>query len=310
MAVTPPWCDGRYIMHSRTSASSATIVADSSSGSGYRLPMAAHDLADIVAQCRADRDVDLDDHDPRETFGWEKDQAKADFTEEIAVVAGLQRRLFAAEETALLVVLQAMDAGGKDGTIRSVLTGVNPAGIDVSSFGVPTEEERAHDYLWRVHHHTPAKGMIGVFNRSHYEDVLVVRVKGFAPKSVWKRRYSHIRHFEELLVDEGTHVVKLFLNVSKEEQRERLQDRVDDPDERWKFRLGDLDDRALWDDYRDAFRDAIRETSTDDAPWYVVPANRKWVRNLVVAGILRHHLEEIGPSYPTAVDEVEGVVVV
>ena len=272
--------------------------------------MAAQNLPDVVSRCRADPDIDLDDHDPRETFGWEKDQAKDDFESEIGVVAGLQRRLFAAEETALLVVLQAMDAGGKDGTIRSVLTGVNPAGVDVNAFGVPTEEERAHDYLWRVHHHTPPKGMIGVFNRSHYEDVLVVRVKELVPERVWERRYDHIRNFEQLLVDEGTHVVKIFLNVSKEEQRERMQDRVDDPDERWKFRLGDLEDRALWDDYQRAFRDAIRRTTTDDAPWYVVPADRKWVRNLVVAGILRHHLEAIGPTYPAATDEVEGVVVV
>lgn len=271
--------------------------------------MADHDRGDIVARCRAGRDVDLADHDPGETFGWEKDQAKADFGTEIEVVANLQRRFFAAEETALLLVLQAMDAGGKDGTIRSVLTGVNPAGIDVNAFGVPTEEERGHDYLWRVHHHTPAKGMIGVFNRSHYEDVLVVRVKGFAPEKVWKRRYGHIRHFEELLGDEGTHVVKLFLNVSKEEQRERLQDRVDDPDERWKFRHGDLEDRALWKEYQQAFRDAIRETTTDDAPWYVVPADRKWVRNLVVAKILRHHLESIDPQYPEGTDDIAGTVV-
>jgi PPK2 family polyphosphate:nucleotide phosphotransferase len=263
----------------------------------------------VVERCRADAEIDLDEHDPRETFGWEKEEAKAAFVTEIGAVAELQQRLFAAEDTALLVVLQAMDAGGKDGTIRSVLTGVNPAGIDVSSFGVPTDEERAHDYLWRVHAHTPAKGMIGVFNRSHYEDVLVVRVKGFAPEPTWRRRYGHIRDFERLLVDEGTHVVKIFLNVSKEEQRERLQDRVDDPDERWKFRLGDLDDRALWDDYQRAFRDAIRETTTGDAPWYVVPADRKWVRNLVVAKILRSHLDAIDPEYPPAEDGVVGVVV-
>ena len=272
--------------------------------------MAAHDLSDVVTRCRAGDDVDLARHDPGETFGWEKSQAKAHFDDEMGVVADLQRRLFASADAALLVVLQAMDAGGKDGTIRSVLTGVNPAGVDVSSFGVPTDEERAHDFLWRVHHRTPAKGVIGVFNRSHYEDVLVVRVKGFAPESVWKRRYEHIRNFERLLVDEGTHVVKLFLNVSKEEQRERLQDRVDSPDERWKFRKGDLDDRALWQDYRSAYHDAIRATSTDAAPWYVVPADRKWVRNLVVAGILRHHLEAIDPAYPPAEEDVAGIVVV
>lgn len=225
------------------------------------------------------------------------------------MVAELQRRLFAAESSALLIVLQAMDAGGKDGTIRSVMNGLNPAGVDVNSFGVPSEEERAHDYLWRVHAHAPAKGQIGVFNRSHYEDVLVVRVKNLAPKSVWSRRYAHIKNFERMLGDEGTHVVKIFLNVSKEEQRERMQDRVDDPDERWKFRLGDLDDRKLWDDYQLAFRDAIRKTATADAPWYVVPADRKWVRNLVVAKILRHHLERVDPQYPSSEEGIEGIVV-
>lgn len=271
--------------------------------------MDARDIDPVVSACRAHASVDLDDHDPRETFGWQKDSAKADFRAEIDAVSDLQRRLFAAEEAAVLVVLQATDAGGKDGTIRSVMTGVNPAGIDVNAFGVPTDEELGHDFLWRVHAHTPAKGMIGIFNRSHYEDVLVVRVKGFAPEPVWRRRYDHIRHFERLLVDEGTAVVKIYLNVSEEEQRERLQDRVDDPEERWKFRLGDLDDRALWDEYREAFRDAIRETTTDDAPWYVVPADRKWVRNLVVARILRHHLEAIDPHYPPAEDGIDGLVV-
>ncbi len=270
--------------------------------------MAKH-RPDVVEQCRAGDDVDLSDHDPRETFGWDKEWAKEQFTSEIEAVAELQRRFFAADERALLVVLQAMDAGGKDGTIRSVLSGLNPAGVDVNGFGVPSEEERAHDFLWRIHAHAPATGMIGVFNRSHYEDVLVVRVKELEPDAVWKRRYGHIRHFEELLADEGADVVKIFLNVSKEEQRERLQDRVDDPDERWKFRIGDLDDRALWDDYQRAFRDAIRETSTDDAPWYVVPADRKWVRNLTVARILRHHLEAIDPQYPAADEGIEGVVV-
>jgi PPK2 family polyphosphate:nucleotide phosphotransferase len=263
----------------------------------------------VVGKCRSVTKVRLDDFDPTESFGWDKEEAKADFVTEIAAVAELQKKFFAAEDTALLVVLQAMDAGGKDGTIRSVLTGVNPAGIDVNSFGVPSEEERGHDYLWRVHAHTPAKGQIGIFNRSHYEDVLVVRVKPLAPEKVWRKRYGHIRDFERLLDDEGTHVVKIFLNVSKEEQRERLQDRVDDPDERWKFRLGDLDDRMLWDDYLEAFQDAIRETTTDEAPWYIVPADRKWVRNLVVAQILRYHLEHINPEYPEAEEATAGVVV-
>lgn len=270
--------------------------------------MSKHD-PDVVERCLATDDVDLSDHDPGETFGWDKERAKQDFTAEIEAVADLQRRFFAAGDRALLVVLQAIDAGGKDGTIRSVLNGLNPAGVDVNGFGVPSDEERAHDFLWRIHAHAPAHGVIGVFNRSHYEDVLVARVKEFVQESVWKRRYGHIRNFEELLTDEGTDIVKIFLNVSKEEQRERLQDRVDDPDERWKFRMGDLEDRALWDDYQRAFRDAIRETTTDDAPWYVVPADRKWVRNLVVTRILRHHLDAIDPQYPAAEESTDGVVV-
>ncbi|MEO6652951.1 MAG: PPK2 family polyphosphate kinase [Ilumatobacteraceae bacterium] len=270
--------------------------------------MGKHDH-DVVERCRATDDVDLSDHDPGETFGWDKQVAKEHFASEIDELAELQRRFFAADDRALLVVLQAMDAGGKDGTIRSVLSGLNPAGVDVDGFGVPSEEERAHDFLWRIHAHAPARGMIGVFNRSHYEDVLVVRVKQLVPDRVWKRRYDHIRHFEQLLIDEGTDVVKIFLNVSNEEQRERLQDRVDDPDERWKFRMGDLDDRALWDDYQRAFRDAIRATTSPDAPWYIVPADRKWVRNLVVTRILRHHLDAIDPQYPDAEESIEDVVV-
>jgi PPK2 family polyphosphate:nucleotide phosphotransferase len=264
---------------------------------------------DVVERCRVDGKVDLDDHDPRETFGWDKEEAKAAFPDEIGVVAELQKRLFAESEHAVLVVLQGMDASGKGGTIRSALTGINPAGVDVANFGVPTEEERAHDFLWRIHHHTPPKGIIGIFDRSHYEDVLVVRVKGLVPEPVWRRRYGHIRDFERMLADEGTHIVKIFLNLSADEQRERLQDRIDSPDERWKFRAGDLDDRKLWDDYRAAFVDALTETSMPDAPWYVVPADRKWVRNRLVARILRHHLERIDPRYPPAEEDIEGIII-
>lgn len=263
----------------------------------------------MVTRCRVDGKIDLDDHDPRETFGWDKDETKAAFADELAVVAELQKRLFAASEDALLVVLQGIDAAGKGGTIRSVMAGINPAGVDVNSFGVPSEEEAAHDFLWRIHEHTPPKGVIGVFDRSHYEDVLVVRVKQLAPEPVWRRRYEHIRNFERLLVDEGTQVVKLFLNVSNDKQRERLQDRIDSPDEVWKFRQGDLDGRELWGDYRKAFEAALAETSTDDAPWYVVPADRKWVRNCVVTRILRSHLEQIDPQYPPPEEGFEGVIV-
>lgn len=265
--------------------------------------------AELLARLRVTGSLDLADHDARETFGWEKETAKAELGPVLEEVASLQKRLFAEQADAVLIVLQAMDAGGKDGVLREVLTGLNPAGVRVRGFGVPTEEERAHDFLWRIHRHTPAKGEIVVFNRSHYEDVLVVRVKELAPAATWRRRYEHIKRFERLLVEEGTAVVKLFLNVSKEEQRERFQDRIDDPDEQWKFRHGDLDDRARWDDYMAAYRDALTKTSTDEAPWFVVPGDRKWVRNLCVAHILGDVLTRLDPRYPEAEEGLEGLVV-
>jgi PPK2 family polyphosphate:nucleotide phosphotransferase len=267
------------------------------------------DVSGVIDACRAHAEVDLDDHDPGATFGWEKDAAKEALDVVMEDVAALQERLFAERRTALLVVLQAVDAGGKGGTIRSVMNRLNPAGVTVDGFGVPSEEELLHDYLWRVHAHTPERGKIGIFDRSHYEDVLVVRVREIVPETVWRRRYGHIVDFERMLTDEGTRVLKFFVNVSRDEQRERLQDRVDDPEEQWKFRLGDLEDRALWDEYQLAFRDAMRETSTAAAPWYVVPGDRKWVRDLVVAVILRHHLREIDPQFPAADEEIAGLVI-
>jgi PPK2 family polyphosphate:nucleotide phosphotransferase len=263
----------------------------------------------VLTTCRVGSRLRLADHDPRETFGWDKATAAARVTEELVALSNLQTRLFAAKRDAVLVVLQAMDAGGKDGVLRSLFTGLNPAGVHVSSFGVPSEEERSHDYLWRAHHRCPARGTIGIFNRSHYEDVVVVRVKSLVPAATWRRRFGHIVDFERRLNDEGTHIVKLFLNISNEEQRERLQDRIDSPDERWKFRRGDLDDRALWDDFMKAYTDALAKTSTDTAPWYVVPADRKWVRNLAVARILRDVLERIDPQFPEPEDDIEGLVV-
>ena len=221
----------------------------------------------------------------------------------------LQKRLFADGSSSVLVVLQAMDAAGKDSTIRSIFSGLNPAGVDVNPFGVPTNEEHAHDYLWRIHHHAPADGQIGVFNRSHYEDVLVVRVKGFAPEKVWKKRYDHIANFEQMLADEGTTIIKIFLNVSRNKQKERFEERLQRPDKNWKFRVGDLDDRARWPDYMEAYTDALEKTSTVDAPWYVVPADRKWARNVCIARILRHHLEEINPQYPDPEPGLDEIVI-
>ncbi|MFM2077999.1 MAG: hypothetical protein RJA49_1889 [Actinomycetota bacterium] len=247
--------------------------------------------------------------DTDETFGWEKASAKIELEKAKLRIDTLQQRLAAEGQRSLLLVLQAMDAAGKDGTIRAITSGLNPAGVDVTSFKVPGGPEADHDYLWRVHAATPPKGHIGIFNRSHYEDVLIVRVKGFQPKSVWSRRFDHINAFERLLVDEGTTVVKVFLHVSKDEQRERLQERIDDPEKRWKFRAGDLDDRALWPKFQEAYADAIRRTSTSHAPWYVVPADRNWVRNLAVAKILLHTLDGMNPKLPPSEDGIEGRIV-
>jgi PPK2 family polyphosphate:nucleotide phosphotransferase len=251
----------------------------------------------------------LDNRDAGATFGWDKEEAVALFAVEMMALVDLQKRLFADNSNSVLFVLQAMDAAGKDSTIRSVFSGLNPAGVDVNPFGVPTDEEREHDYLWRIHQHAPADGRIGVFNRSHYEDVLVVRVKGFASEKVWKRRYDHIANFEQMLADEGTTIIKVFLNVSRDEQKERFQERLERPDKNWKFRAGDLDDRNLWPEYMDAYTDALEQTSTDDAPWYVVPADRKWARNVCIARILRLHLEEIDPQYPAPEDGLGDIVI-
>jgi PPK2 family polyphosphate:nucleotide phosphotransferase len=210
----------------------------------------------------------------------------------------LHNRLFAEATRAVLLVLQGMDASGKDGTVRSVLTGVNPQGCRIVSFREPTSTELAHDYLWRVHAVCPARGELGIFNRSHYEDVVAVRVRKLVPHHVWHKRYEQIREFERMLTDEGTTVVKVFLHLSKDEQKQRMQERLDNPEKRWKFRAGDLEDRAHWDAFQEAYEDALRETSTEWAPWYVVPADHNWSRNLAVAEILVATLEQLDPKLP------------
>jgi PPK2 family polyphosphate:nucleotide phosphotransferase len=224
-------------------------------------------------------------------------------------LSGLQRLLWADGRRALLVVLQAMDTGGKDGTIRKVFSGVNPQGVDVHGFGVPGPHEIEHDYLWRVHMRTPGRGRIALFNRSHYEDVLVVRVNELVPHNVWSRRYEHIANFESMLTDEGTAIVKIMLHISKDEQKERLQERLDDPSKNYKFNPNDLTSRQKWDDYMTAYEDAISETSTDRAPWYVVPSDRKWYRNLVVSQILIDTIKEMDLKYPVADFDPSTVVV-
>jgi PPK2 family polyphosphate:nucleotide phosphotransferase len=253
----------------------------------------------------------LKDRDPGlRPKGMEKKDGLAQLEELTARLELLHARLAAEGTRAVLLVLQGVDASGKDGTIKNVLSGVNPQGCRIVSFKAPTAPELAHDYLCRVHAVCPARGELGIFNRSHYEDVIAVRVRKLAPEDVWRKRYKHIREFERLLDDEGTTLVKVCLHVSKEEQGKRLQERLDDPEKRWKFRLGDLDDRALWDDFTEAYEDAVRETSTDWAPWWVVPADHNWVRNLAIARILVDTFERLDPKLPPPDPQLEGVMVV
>jgi PPK2 family polyphosphate:nucleotide phosphotransferase len=249
-----------------------------------------------------------DPADQSEFAGGKQDGAKAT-TRLNKRLEELQETLWADRRHRLLVVLQAMDTGGKDGTIRKVFEGVNPAGVRVATFKAPTASELAHDYLWRVHPHVPGDGEITIFNRSHYEDVLVVRVHDLVPRERWEKRYGQIADFERMLSDEGTTIVKFFLHISQDEQRRRLQARIDDPTKHWKFSLGDLEERKLWDDYQRAYEDAISNTSTGFAPWYVVPANRKWYRDLVVASVLVKSLEAMELRYPPAKQDLTGVVV-
>lgn len=238
-----------------------------------------------------------------------KSEGKALHRENIEALRELQFKMYAEHERSLLVVLQAIDSGGKDGCIRRVFGPLNPQGVRVKAFKKPTKSELEHDFLWRVHQHTPRSGHIQVFNRSHYEDVLVARVHQLVEESVWRRRYEHIRNFEALLADNNTLLVKVLLHISKEEQRERLQARVDDPTRRWKFASADLAERKLWDDYQAAFTDALLATHTDVAPWYVVPADRKWFRNYAVSSILRELLEAQPMEWPEAEDDIDGLVV-
>jgi PPK2 family polyphosphate:nucleotide phosphotransferase len=253
----------------------------------------------------------LEERDPADTAGAPGDKkATTKALEELsAELAALQDRLYAESGQALLVVLQAMDAGGKDGTVKHVFRGANPQGVRVTAFKEPTPEELAHDFLWRVHAAAPRRGYIGIFNRSHYEDVLVARVDELVPESVWRRRYRHIDHFESLLHDSATRVVKLFLHISRDEQAERLRKRLDDPAKRWKFDPGDLAKRERWDDYAAAYEEAIQRTSAEHAPWYVVPADHKWFRNWAVSRIVIETLEAMDPRYPEPAEDLDGIAI-
>lgn len=251
----------------------------------------------------------LQDVDPRETFGYDKADAEEELERGRVRLESLQERLWAGKGGAVLVVLQGIDTSGKDGTIRHVMAAFNPQSCTVTGFDVPTPEELAHDYLWRVHQPAPARGTIAIFNRSHYEDVLVVRVHDLVPKDVWSQRYEQINRFEEHLAANGTTIVKFFLHISKEEQRERLQARIDTPDKRWKSKSGDLVERKRWDDYIAAYEDVLERCSPRIAPWYIVPADRKWFRNICVAQILAETMDELDLRYPEPEEGIVGTIV-
>lgn len=241
----------------------------------------------------------LRETDPGDTGHY---TSKHDAHEDLATLRdrleSLQERLYAEGRQSLLIVLQATDTGGKDGTIKHVFEGVNPQGCRVCSFKQPSAEELAHDFLWRYHMHAPGRGMMTIFNRSQYEDVLVVRVHNLVPREVWEQRYEQINAFERILTQNGTIILKFFLHISKDEQKERFESRLDTPDKRWKFNAEDLQERKLWDEYQAAYEAAIVRCSTEYAPWYVVPANHKWYRNLVVARTIVDTLELMNPQYP------------
>ena len=249
--------------------------------------------------------------DPNDTgeFKGDKDKAKVALKKLLVRLDALQEVLYAQQKHKLLVVLQATDTAGKDGAIRDVFSGMNPQGVNVTGFKVPTPEEMAHDFLWRIHQQTPRTGKIKIFNRSHYEDVLVVRVHKIVTEEVWRQRYEHMAQFEKLLTDEGTTILKFYLHIDKDEQKARLEARLADPNKHWKFAVGDLDERKLWDDYQKAYEEAITKTSTANAPWYVVPANKKWYRNLVIATAVVNTLEGLKMTYPESTEDLSKIVV-
>jgi PPK2 family polyphosphate:nucleotide phosphotransferase len=247
----------------------------------------------------------LSQFDPDDTAGFNKgDKAHVHLEKNVERMADLQYRLYAEGRRAILIILQGMDASGKDGTVRHVMTGLNPQGCRVTSFKVPSAEEVQHDFLWRIHKAVPAHGEIGIFNRSQYEDVLVVRVHKLVPKSVWSARYDEINTFERLLSENGVTILKFFLHISKDEQKERLEARLKDPARNWKISPADLKERERWDDYVKAYEAVLKKCSTPTAPWFVIPSNKKWFRNLAVSQIIVETLEQMNPKFPKAAFDV------
>ena len=258
----------------------------------------------LDTEVKPGKDVRLSDYDSDSTSGLKEDEAREHLVKLSQELGELQELLFAARQNSLLVVLQGMDTSGKDGTIKRVMSEVNPQGCRVESFKVPTDEELAHDFLWRVHRVVPPRGMMTIFNRSHYEDVIVVRVHQLVPKDIWKLRYDHINDFERLLSESGTIVLKFFLHISRDEQKERLEDRERDTEKAWKLSAGDWKERAFWGDYIDAYEDAISKCATDYAPWHIIPANKKWFRNLAVADAIVHALRPYRASWEESLSEL------
>lgn len=253
------------------------------------------------------KSVSLREWDADDTAGLKsRDEAESIVKENLGALADLQYRLYAENRRALLIVLQAMDAGGKDGVIRHVMTGLNPQGCRVTPFKAPSATERDHDFLWRIHRAVPPRGEIGIFNRSHYEDVLIVRVRKMVPKSVWSRRYRQILRFERNLLENGIEILKFYLHISKSEQRKRLQKRIDDPRRNWKISRDDLSERKLWKDYIAAYEEALGRCSQSWTPWYVIPANKKWFRNLAVSQIVLERLRAMDPRLPAPVEDLTG----
>ena len=256
------------------------------------------------------KNIKLTDYDPDDTAGvTDKQEAEKDLVKLRKQLSDLQLVLYAEHKHALLVVLQALDAGGKDGTIRHIFTGVNPQGCAVTAFKVPTPEEADHDFLWRIHKAVPPVGMIGIFNRSHYESVLVERVHNLVPKDVWKERYGQINAFEEMLSANRVHILKFFLHISKDEQKRRIEARIHDKAKNWKMNMSDIKERKHWDDYQAAFTEALSKCSTSYAPWYIVPANKKWFRNVVISQVIVDYLKSLNMQLPRGEFDPDKVVV-
>jgi PPK2 family polyphosphate:nucleotide phosphotransferase len=253
--------------------------------------------------------VKIKDYDPDFYNGVDEEKARAETSQLQDVLSELQNRLYAQGKYSVLVVLQALDAGGKDGTIRNIFTGINPQGVHVTSFKAPSSEELAHDYLWRIHQHVPPKGHIGLFNRSHYEDVLVVRVNNLVPKEQWEKRYDQINNFEQMLSENGTVILKFFLHISKAEQKERFLERLNEQEKQWKFAVGDLKVREQWDDYMKAYETVFSKCNTEYAPWHIVPANKKWYRNYVIMKTLVETMQKMPLKYPDPEPGLDKIVI-